>query len=76
MQVIFMGGKKKKRKSRYRQTGVPKTNKYYETIDGNWTNHPVAFCWHYKGALTGGMMHTHNCYDRQCKRLDKNYKFE
>ena len=67
---------KKKRKSRYRQTGVPKTKEYYETIDGNWTNHPVAFCHRYHGALTRGLMHTHKCCDIGCKRLNKNYKFE
>ena len=45
-------------------------------IDGNWTKHPVAFCWYHQGALTKNMMHTHKCCERQCKRLDKNYKFE
>lgn len=59
-----------------RHGDVPKTKYEYKTIDGNWTNHPVAFCNYYRGALTRGLMHTHRCNDRQCKRLDKNYKFE
>ena len=59
-----------------RHGDVPRTKNYYETIDGNWTNHPVAFCYYYKAALTRGLMHTHRCSDRHCKRLDKNYKFE
>ena len=45
-------------------------------IDGNWTKHPVAFCWYHQGALTQNMMHTHKCCERGCRRLDKNYKFE
>ena len=67
---------KRKRKGRYRQTGVPKTKNEYEMIDGNWTKHPVAFCSYYGGALTRNMMHTHRCCEKECKRLDKNYKFE
>lgn len=59
-----------------RHGDVPETKYYYETIDGNWTNHPVAFCHWYKGALTRNMMRTHGCCERGCKRLNKNYKFE
>ena len=59
-----------------RHGDVPETRFYYETIDGNWTNHPVAFCHHYRCALTRGLMRTHKCNERECKRLDKNYKFE
>lgn len=66
----------KKRKRKNRHEGVPRTKEYYECIDGNWTNHPVAFCYYKKAALTRGLMNTHRCCERQCKRLDKNYKFE
>lgn len=59
-----------------RHGDVPKTKYEYETIDGNWTNHPVAFCSYYRAALTRGLMNTHNCNDKKCTRLDKNYKFE
>lgn len=73
--VIFtVGDDMKKRKNPHE--GVPRTKEYYETIDGNWTNHPVAFCYRYRGALTRGLMHTHKCCDRDCKRLNKNYRFE
>lgn len=61
---------------RQRHGDVPKTKYAYEMIDGNWTRHPVAFCLHYRAALTRNMMHTHRCSERKCKKLDKNYKFE
>lgn len=64
----------KKRKNRHGD--VPKTKYEYEMIDGNWTRHPVAFCHRYKGVLTRNMMHTHQCSEKNCRRLDKSYKFE
>lgn len=59
-----------------RHDDVPKTKYYYETIDGNWTNHPVAFCYRYRRALTRGLMNTHKCCQHECRRLDSKYKFE
>ena len=55
---------------------VSRTEYEYLTIDGNWTYYPVAYCRWYKGVLTRGMMNTHGCCERNCKRLDTNYKFE
>ena len=72
--MYIVGDDMKKRT--YRHSGVPKTKYMYEMIDGNWTQHPVAFCHYYRGVLTRGLMHTHSCCDKQCKRLDKKYKFE
>ena len=60
------------KKRAYRHTGVPKTKYKYETIDGNWIQHPVAFCYRYKGVLTRNTMHKYQCYERECKRLDMN----
>ena len=59
-----------------RHGDVKKTEFEYLTIDGNWTNHPVAFCHYYRGALTRGLMHTHKCSEKNCRRLNKKYKFE
>ena len=72
--MYIVGDDMKKRT--YRHSGVPKTKYMYEMIDGNWTQHPVAFCHRYNGALTKNMMHTHQCSEKECKRLDKDYKFE
>lgn len=76
MYIVGNDDMKKKRKGRNRHTGVPKTKNEYEMIDGDWMSSPVAFCWYHKGALTRNMMHTHQCCEKECKRLDKNYKFE
>ena len=59
-----------------RHGDVQRTEYEYLTIDGNWTYYPVAYCRWYKGVLTRGMMNTHGCCERDCKRLDKTYKFD
>lgn len=48
----------------------------YKCIDGNWTKRPVAYCTYKKGVLTEGLMKTHRCRERQCKRLRDNIDFE
>lgn len=48
----------------------------YECIDGNWTYYPIAYCDHYKGVLTRGLMHTHRCNERNCPRLQEGDDFE
>lgn len=68
--------KRKKKKYRPKHGDVKRTYDYYEMIDGNFTNHPVAYCKRYKGALTRGMMNTHGCTERKCNKLDMDYKFE
>lgn len=60
-----------KTKKKPNHKGVKRTTKYYEMIDGNMTNHPVAYCTRYQGVLTRGMMHTHGCSERNCCRLIK-----
>lgn len=57
-----------------------KTTYYYECIDHNMTNRPVAYCHHYRRELTEKLMKTHNCVCKRdgepCNRLNMNYKFE
>lgn len=48
----------------------------YKTIDGNWTKHPVAFCWYHDGVLTAALMKVHRFRQRKCRRLDEVVKFK
>ena len=41
----------------------------YELIDGNFSHFAVAFCENYSGYLTIGLMDTHGCERRNCKKL-------
>jgi hypothetical protein len=59
--------KKKKRKDHH--TGEKRTKFQYQCIDGNWTYYPLAYCEYYDGVLTRGLMHTHRCRNRNCRRL-------
>lgn len=43
----------------------------YRLIDNNWTRHPVAYCKRYHGYLTEGLMKTHKCRERNCRRLQE-----
>lgn len=64
-------------KKHYRQNKpVEKTKYEYRTVDGNWTNHPCAYCKRYHGVLTLGIMQTHKCKQINCCRLNTNIKFE
>ena len=51
--------KGKKKRHKWKHTGEHRTKYLYETIDGNLTYYPLAWCSHYKGVLTKGLMHTH-----------------
>ena len=53
-----------------------RTGWQYRCIDNNWTYYPVAYCKYKKGCLTEGLMHTHRCKERKCKRLDLTVEFE
>lgn len=48
----------------------------YRLIDNNWTRHPVAYCWRYKGFLTKGLMKTHKCKERKCRRLQEDIELD
>lgn len=58
----------KKRRERLRTGNVPKQYDLYETIDGNFTHYPTAFCNHYKAYLTLGIANTHRCTKRKCNK--------
>jgi len=68
--------KGKKKRHKWKHTGEHKTKYLYETIDGNLTYYPLAWCSHYRGVLTKGLMHTHRCKERHCKRLQEGDDFE
>ena len=55
---------------------VRKTKNLYWCIDGNYTNHPVAYCTFYHGVLTKGLMEVHTCKERECFRLREGDEFE
>jgi hypothetical protein len=67
-------GKRKKRK--WKHTGEKKCKYLYECIDGNMTYYPVAYCQYHDGVLTKGLMHTHRCHERHCKRLQEGDDYE
>ena len=54
--VLKTKGRRKKRKDHH--LGEKRCKYMYECIDGNWTYYPIAYCDHYKGVLTRGLMHT------------------
>lgn len=39
---------------------------FFETIDGNFTNYPYAYCTYHDGWLTPNLTMTHNCVDKDC----------
>lgn len=43
----------------------------YQLIDGNFTHYPVAYCEFHQLWLTEGLMNTHRCEPRKCRRLQK-----
>ncbi|NCE98415.1 hypothetical protein [Emergencia sp. 1XD21-10] len=68
-----------KKHKKKRKTPIPKgkRRKYqYRCIDGNWTYYPSAYCKYHQGVLTAGLMATHRCKQRNCRRLDETQKFE
>lgn len=48
----------------------------YRLIDNNWTRYPTAYCRYRKSYLTEGLMKTHRCRERQCKRLQEDIELE
>lgn len=48
----------------------------YRLIDNNWTRHPVAYCRWYKAYLTEGLIRTHKCRKKQCKRLQEDIELD
>lgn len=57
-----------------RSTGHDETKQVteYKTIDGNWSQRPVAYCSRYKGYLTEKQMRVHHCQAKHggmCGRL-------
>ena len=68
-------GQRKRRKERMKHS-VPKTKEMYYCIDGNMTNHPVAYCTYHHGVLTEGLMCVHRCKERKCVRLREGDTFD
>lgn len=68
--------KQKKRKKRPKAPRGKRTEWLYRCIDGNWTYYPAAYCKYHQGVLTEGLLQTHRCRQRQCKRLDEGTEFE
>lgn len=69
---MMKGNRKKHRrvhKELQRLYNVKRRFDSYETIDGNFTNYPFAYCRHYRAYMTVAQMNTHRCDQRHCKRL-------
>lgn len=62
---------KKRRIKRIKENHIERQNDWYELIDGNITHYPVAYCTHYRGFLSLGLIETHKC--KGCKRY-KDFK--
>lgn len=65
-----------KRRKLRKKNQVPRTKYSYWCIDGNYTCYPVAYCTHYHGVLTQGLMDVHKCKKRGCFRLREGEIFE
>lgn len=65
------GNLKRQRKRRRQRRKYRKEyfNDEFELIDGNFTHYPVAFCEHYERFLSAGLIQTHRCRNRKCKKL-------
>ena len=60
--------KRRKKRKKFLKPG-DYFNDEFELIDGNFTHYPVAYCNHYGRFLTAGLIHTHRCRQRNCKKL-------
>lgn len=68
--------KEQRKRRRRRLKDQPKTKNFYWCVDGNLTNHPIAYCTYYHGVLTQGLLDTHGCRGRECVRLREGDTFE
>lgn len=59
---------RKRRKERLKNK-PPKSRYKVQLIDGNFTYYPVAYCKYHQAFMTEGLMTTHRCVKRKCKRL-------
>lgn len=59
---------RKRRKERLKCRPKRRSHEY-ELIDGNYSFYPVAECKYHKAYLTQGLIDTHNCIERECKRF-------
>lgn len=60
----------RKKRARERKSRLPPVERdYYQTVDGNFTRRPAAYCEHYRAWLTVGQMEVHRCEKRHCRRL-------
>ena len=58
----------KRREERLKHRPPPYKEKV-ELIDGNFSRYPEGYCDYYGGYMTRGLMDTHRCDRRDCKRL-------
>ena len=58
----------RRRRERLRTGNVQRQYDLYETIDGNFTYYPVAFCDHYGAFITLGIENVHRCSKRKCNK--------
>ena|GEM_PF-4344443 len=47
-----------------------------ELIDGNFSRYPEGYCDYYGGYMTRGLMDTHRCDRRDCKRFIPRERFD
>lgn len=59
---------RKRRKERLKNK-PPKSRYKVQLIDGNFTYYPIAYCKYHQAFMTEGLMATHRCVNRKCKRL-------
>lgn len=64
------GNKKRQRqRRRERMKNLPlRFSQKVQLIDGNFSYYPRAFCEYYDAFLTDGLINTHRCDKRHCKR--------
>jgi len=63
---------RKRRKERLKQH-VPRKPEPHLLIDGNYSHYPVAYCHFHKAFMTLGLVETHRCKKRKCRRYEERW---
>ena len=68
--AIGKGNTKAQRKRRkINNRGIPKQDKDYRLVDGNYSNQPYAYCCYHKGYMTKNQTTLHKCNKKNCEQL-------
>lgn len=63
--------KKSRKRRRQNNKDVPKSELWFEMIDGNFTHQPYGYCYSKHGYLTKNLSKLHKCEEKHCARFNK-----